>query len=70
MPEPKHPRFALKLILPPVAPSGPPEPAAPVSEATAIREFIARVGNIENGRQALELWALLSSTGRKRPKAA
>ncbi len=47
------PRFKISMVAKPV-----PTPAA--QEAAALRRFLSQVGGIENGRQALELLAMLS----------
>ena len=46
-------------------PAGQPTP----QQLAAVRQFVARVGGIENARNALELLAILSAAGRSKDAA-
>jgi hypothetical protein len=66
---PHRPRFAAKGAFS----SGPPapRPAEPPTpqQLAAVRQFVARVGGIENARNALELLAILSAASRSKDAA-
>ncbi len=69
MPEPNRPRFDAKPVT--GVTHGPLAAASDSAlREAAVRQFVARVGGLENARQALELWAMLTATGRRGPKAA
>ncbi len=71
MPEPNRPRFDAQQPLAPQAHGlGDPSSQSAAAREAAVRQFVARVGGVENAREALELWALLSAVGQQRPKAA